>query len=241
MSKLLEDPVSAIATSVSKGVETVAGVFTTNKEKDAQRSADEQMALLRAYQAEFNKLENRNWVDSLADGFNRLIRPMIVSLILFIFVVAYISPTHLAEITLAISAIPDGYWTLLSVIIAFYFGGRMQLKSQQFRFSETQAQAVKALIETKAEFRKLEIDNDEPDRLIGDSAAKDSDFDKSRAALINTVVETALQHAVTDPGDDRQKAANKEALSNKVAEMLNETPETLKARRKFGPRKLGRR
>lgn len=241
MSKLLEDPVSAIATSVSKGVETVAGVFTTNKEKDAQRSADEQMALLRAYQAEFNKLENRNWVDSLADGFNRLIRPMIVSLILFIFVVAYISPTHLAEITLAISAIPDGYWTLLSVIIAFYFGGRMQLKSQQFRFSETQAQAVKALIETKAEFRKLEIDNDEPDRLIGDNAAKDSDFDKSRAAQINTVVETALQHAVTDPGDDRQKAANKEALSNKVAEMLNETTETLKARRKFGPRKLGRR
>ena len=59
MSKLLENPVSAIATSVSKGVETVAGVFTTNKEKDAQRSADEQMALLRAYQAEFNKLENR--------------------------------------------------------------------------------------------------------------------------------------------------------------------------------------
>jgi ABC-type transport system involved in cytochrome bd biosynthesis fused ATPase/permease subunit len=199
------------------------------------------MALLRAYQAEFNKLENRNWVDSLADGFNRLIRPMIVSLILFIFVVAYISPSHLAEITLAISAIPDGYWTLLSVIIAFYFGGRMQLKSQQFRFSETQAQAVKALIETKAEFRKLEIDNDEPDRLIGDSAAKDSDFDKSRAAQINTVVETALQHAVTDPGDDKQKAANKEALSNKVSEMLNETPETLTARRKFGPRKLGRR
>ena len=114
-------------------------------------------------------------------------------------------------------------------------------KSQQFRFSETQAQAVKALIETKAEFRKLEIDNDEPDRLIGDSAAKDSDFDKSRAAQINTVVETALQHAVTDPGDDKQKAANKEALSNKVSEMLNETPETLTARRKFGPRKLGRR
>ena len=142
MSKLFENPISAITDSVSKGVETVAGVFTSNKEKDAQRSADEQMALLKTYQAEFNARQNRTWADSLADAFNRLIRPMIVSLILFIFVIAYFSPTHLAEITLALSSIPDGYWTLLSVIIAFYFGGRMQLKSQQFKFSETQAQAV---------------------------------------------------------------------------------------------------
>ena len=25
---------------------------------------------------------------------------------------------------------PDGFWALLSVIVAFYFGGRMQLKRQ---------------------------------------------------------------------------------------------------------------
>ena len=142
-------------TSVSKGVETVAGVFTTNKEKDAARSADEQMALLRAYQAEFNERQNRNWVDSLADGFNRLVRPIIVILVLFIFVIAYLSPTHLAKISLAMSSIPDGYWALLSVIIAFYFGGRMQLKSQQFQFNESQLIAVKALVETKQEFKNL--------------------------------------------------------------------------------------
>lgn len=35
------------------------------------------------------------------------------------------------------------------------------------------------LIEIKVEFRKLEIDNDEFDWLIGDSVVKDSDFDKS--------------------------------------------------------------
>lgn len=241
MSKLIDNPISAITDSVSKGVETVAGVFTTNKEKDAQRSADEQMALLRAYQAEFNKVENRNWVDSLADGFNRLIRPFIVSLILFIFVIAYLSPTHLAEITFALSAIPDGYWTLLSVIIAFYFGGRMQLKSQQFKFSETQAQAVKALIETKAEFRKLEMDNDEPDRVFGDKLAKGSNFDATRANQVNPVVEEALQHVKAEGKPEDIQARSQQALAAKIDAMTKESEEEVKTRRRVGPRRLGRR
>lgn len=238
MSKLFENPISAITDSVSKGVETVAGVFTSNKEKDAQRSADEQMALLKTYQAEFNARQNRTWADSLADAFNRLIRPMIVSLTLFIFVIAYISPTHLAEITLAMSAIPQGYWALLSVIIAFYFGGRMQLKSQQFKFSETQAQAVKALIETKAEFRKLEMNNDEPDKVFGDTLAKQTDFDVSRANQVNPVVEAALIHVKEDGPADRK---SEQALRAKIAEMQQEDEEQVVSRRRFGPRKLGRR
>ncbi|MDC8829837.1 3TM-type holin [Alteromonas gilva] len=239
MSKLIENPISAIADSVSKGVETVAGVFTTNKEKDAQRTADEQMALLQSYQAEFNARQNRTWIDSIADGFNRLIRPLIVSLILFIFVIAYISPAHMAEITLAMSSIPDGYWTLLSVIIAFYFGGRMQLKSQQFSFNKTQAHAIKALIETKAEFRKLELDNDEPDKVFGDTLAKQSNFDETRANQVNQVVEAALIHIKDSNAVDEEES--KQALREKIAEMNQESHEDVVSRRRFGPRRLGRR
>jgi hypothetical protein len=227
MADLFSNPVSGIVDSVSKGVETVAGVFTTNKEKDAQRSADEQMALMQAYQAEFNQRQNRNWVDSLADGFNRLIRPFIVCLILFIFIIAYISPPRMAEITLAMSSIPDGYWTLLSVIIAFYFGGRMQLKSQQFKFNESQVQAVKALVETKKEFRKLEMDTDEPDKIIGDTIAKSPTIELSRTNKINTVIETALEHS-----QDQAK------LADTISKLKSETPEATKRRRKIGPRKM---
>ena len=222
------NPITGVIEAASKGVETVAGVFTTNKEKDAQRAADEQMALMKAYQAEFNARENRNWVDSLADGFNRLIRPFIVTLVIFIFVIAYFSPSHMAEITLAMSSIPEGYWTLLSVIIAFYFGGRMQLKSQQFKFDESQAQAVKALIATKNEFRKLEMDNDEPDKLIGETDAKAGVVDEARAAQVNPVVDAALRFAGTDESKDR--------LATTVAEMMNEDVEEVKKRR-FGPRR----
>ncbi|MBI5329334.1 MAG: hypothetical protein HZB71_01865 [Betaproteobacteria bacterium] len=166
---------SAIPEIISVGasaVEKVAGVFTTNVEKDAQRSAEEQMALLQAYQAEFNERQNRTWADSLADAFNRLIRPFIVTIVIFIFVVAYVNPAHFAQIATALGAIPNGYWALVSVIIGFYFGGRMQLKSQDFAFQQHQAEAVRALIETRKEFRKLEMDNDEPDKAAGDSVAK---------------------------------------------------------------------
>lgn len=221
------DPVSSVIDSVSSGVEKVAGVFTTNKEKDAQRSADEQMALMKAYQAEFNQRENRNWVDSLADGFNRLIRPFIVTIIISIFIIAYISPARLAEITLAISAIPEGYWTLLSIIIAFYFGGRMQLKSQEFKFNDSQAQAIKTLIETREDFRKLAMDTDEPDRVHGEKRGKDATLDESRLAQENPVVAAALKTTK----DDQQ------ALAAKVEEMKSESPDSVKKRRRFGPRK----
>ncbi|HEY6896249.1 MAG TPA: 3TM-type holin, partial [Rhodocyclaceae bacterium] len=147
------NPIAATAASVGNAVEKVAGVFTSNAENDAQRAADEQTALLRAYQEEFTNRENRNWVDSLADGFNRLVRPLIASTVLFVFVLAYVNPEYFARVTLALSTIPNGYWALLSVVIGFYFGGRMQIKSQDFEFRQSQVDAVKALIETKKEFR----------------------------------------------------------------------------------------
>jgi hypothetical protein len=113
------------------------------------------------------------------------------------------------------------------VIIAFYFGGRMQLKSQQFKFNESQSQAVKALIETKKEFRKLEIDSDEPDKIIGDIIAKTPEIEANRTAQINAIVETALENTT-----------NKTKLAEVVENLKTETPEQVKKRRKFGPRKI---
>jgi len=223
------NPISGVIDAAAKGVETVAGVFTTNKENEAQRSADEQMALMKAYQAEFNQRSNRTWIDSFADGFNRIVRPFIVTLVISIFFIAYVSPEQLAKITLAMSSIPDGYWALLGVIIAFYFGGRMQLKSQQFKFNESQTDAVRALIETKKEFRKLEMDTDEPDRLVGETAGKSVAVDQDRATQVNEVVEKALVAiASSDPSGD---------LAKKVKEMKDEDAESLQKRRKFGPRR----
>ncbi|MDH5228648.1 MAG: holin family protein [Gammaproteobacteria bacterium] len=224
------NPVTSAIKAGTAAVETVAGVFTSNKEKDAQRSADEQMALLRAYQAEFNQKENRNWIDSFADGFNRLVRPFIVSIVVFIFILAYINPTHFAQITLALSSIPNGYWGLLSVIITFYFGGRMQLKSHDFQFKQSQLEAVRALVETKKEFRKLETETDEPDKLVGDSVAKADGVDKERETQMNEVIERFLKA-------EKEGSDPKQVLQETVKELNTESETRTQQRQKRGPRR----
>ena len=231
MAKLNIDPLSGALEAGANAVEKVAGVFTTNAENDAQRSADEQMALLEAYQAEFHHRDNRTWADSLADTFNRLVRPVIVVIIIFIFCIAYVDPARFAEITLALSSIPNGYWVLLSVIIGFYFGGRMQLKSQDFVFRKHQVRAVQALIEAKKEFRKLKMDSDEPDRQTGDAVAKVEAVNQARREQVNDVV--AL-YAET-PAQDRP-----EVLSGLVTVMVREPEERAvkRRRRRLGPRRL---
>ncbi len=227
MPSLKLDPVSNIIDAGANAVERVAGVFTSNSEKDAQRSADEQMALLQSYQAEFHHRENRTLVDAIADAFNRLVRPVIVILVLFIFVLAYINPEHFAKITLALSSIPTGYWALLSVIIGFYFGGRMQLKGHDFRFKVAQAQAVKTLIETKKEFRKLEMDNDEPDKVVG-QLANVLEVNEERSHQLNEVVDKFLK------SEDIDK--NKK-LKELVEKLKDEPAEKTVSRRRLGPRR----
>lgn len=185
----LGNPISGVIESGAKAIESVAGVFTENAEKGAQRAADEQKALLQAYQAEFNQRVNRTVIDSIADAFNRLVRPTIVTIIISIFIIAYVNPEHFAQISLAMSSIPGGYWALLSVIVGFYFGGRMQLKSQDFEFKQKQLEAVNALISTKKEFRRIEMNDDEPDRAIGDEIGKSPLTDEFRKEDSNGVIE----------------------------------------------------
>ena len=42
----------------------------------------------------------------------------------------------------ALALLPAGYWALVTVIIGFYFGGRMQLKAQDFQNPCNQPQIV---------------------------------------------------------------------------------------------------
>lgn len=210
------NPVSAAIETGAKAVETVAGVFSVNPEKQSKRQADEQMALLKSYQAEFNQRTNRSAIDAFADAFNRLIRPILVTIIISVFVIAYFSPTHFTQISLAMASIPPGYWALLSVMVGFYFGGRMQLKSHDFQLKQAQVDAVKALIETKTEFRKLEMNTDEPDRTVGDSIGKDEQVELQRQEQRNGVI-AAYQTAV-------QRGTQEQTLA-KTVQRIKEAPE----------------
>jgi hypothetical protein len=112
-------------------------VFKPNAETSAEREhverlalSDQDLASLQQFAAEFHAREGRTWWDSLIDGLNRLPRPLITLGILAFFVLAPLEPVRFLEIAKIYALMPDGFWALLSVVVAFYFGGRMQLKRQ---------------------------------------------------------------------------------------------------------------
>ena len=92
--------------------------------------SQQDLASLQQFAAEFHGRERRTWWDSLVDGLNRLPRPLITLGILAFFVLAPLEPVRFLEVAKVYEIMPDGFWALLSVIVAFYFGGRMQLKRQ---------------------------------------------------------------------------------------------------------------
>ena len=75
------------------------------------------------------------WCDGLVDGLNRLVRPVITFGLLGILPAVVIWPEGAAIAFAALALLPAGYWALVTVIIGFYFGGRMQLKAQDFQKS----------------------------------------------------------------------------------------------------------
>jgi len=162
---------------IFKGGKDVAEVFVENRENSGQRKHDEKMAdidrdmaSLAQFSSEFHARENRSWWDSFVDGLNRLPRPLITIAILSFFVLAPLNPTRFLEIAKAYELMPPGYWALLSVIIGFYFGGRMQLKAQDFNVKKDAVKAAKDLVQMKKEFRQLDDDLESVESKIYDAA-----------------------------------------------------------------------
>lgn len=167
---------------IFSGGKDLAQVFKENKENKGQRKFEiekaiisQDMASLQQFSSEFHQRKNRSWWDSFIDGLNRLPRPLISIAVLSFFVIAPLYPQKFLEIAKAYELMPPGYWGLLSVIISFYFGGRMQLKSQDMYLKKDAVTAAKELIAMKKEFRKLEFDDESEESKIFDDAAYDKD------------------------------------------------------------------
>lgn len=118
-----------------------AGVFRENAEAGAVRSAEYNQAALAQYAAEYAPRNNRTWFDSLVDGLNRLVRPVITLSVLGVIPATMMWPEEMAVAFAALALLPAGYWALVSIITSFYYGGRMQIKAQDFTKSINDAVA----------------------------------------------------------------------------------------------------
>lgn len=185
------------------GGKEVAEVFVENKENRNQRAHEQEMAdierdraSLEQFSAEFHNRTNRTWWDSLVDGLNRLPRPLLTIAVLSFFVLAPINPERFLIIAKSFELMPPGYWALLSVIIGFYFGGRMQLKAQDLTIRKDAVAAAKELIAMKKEFRQLTEEDESVESKIFDTAVIRGD-----KQVNNKVVEAWLKSRETALSD----------------------------------------
>lgn len=139
-------------------VET-AGAFRENAEAGAQRRAEYEQAALAQYSAEFLH-ERRGGFDRFMDGLNRLPRPLIVLAVFFLFASAMLDPIWFASRMQGLALVPDPLWAAAGVIIAFYFGGRIQIKSQEFQRSMARVTTmVPQVVENIRELEELRHDS----------------------------------------------------------------------------------
>ncbi len=129
-------------------------VFRPNEENSAQRAADHATAALNQYATEFHHRENRNWLDALADGLNRLVRPVVTIGLLYPIPATVGNPERMASVWSALATLPPGYWAIVGIVLPFYFGGRMQMKalaSSEWRAAADAASALSAHADIQGE------------------------------------------------------------------------------------------
>ena len=165
----------AALTGLLRPAKELFEVFKPNAEGEAARGHAERMALtqqdlasLQQFAAEFHARQNRTAWDSFIDGLNRLPRPLITLGILGFFVVAPLDPMRFLQIATAYEMMPDGFWALLSIIIAFYFGGRLQIKNQDMAVKSGTLAAARQIAAARRELNALDQD-DEPPLVAGRS------------------------------------------------------------------------
>ena len=172
-------------------ISETAGVFRENTEAGAQRSANYKQAALTQFASEFAH-DRKGWFDRFVDGLNRLPRPMLALSVFALFGSAMFDPIWFAERMQGLALVPDPLWLLAGTIVAFYFGGRFQVKSQDFHKSLARTTAmVPQVIQNIQRLRELRHDS---------PGVADTGTD---AELAITVTEASANQAASDWQEER--------------------------------------
>jgi len=140
-------------------VAETAGIFAPNAEASAQRAAESQAAALAQYAAEFHERAQRAWLDVVADGLNRLVRPVVTLGLFAPIVMTLRDPEGMIRVWTAIATLPPGYWAIVGIVLPFYFGGRMQVKSLEAGQFRAAAAAVAQLTLPEGEDGNAALDD----------------------------------------------------------------------------------
>lgn len=147
---MFRDLIAILFGSGRNVVAETAEVFVENKERNAQRHAASQAAALQQFGQEFR--DDRAPFDRFIDGLNRLPRPFLALGVIAMICSAMFYPAWFGVRMEGLALVPEPLWWLMGAVVSFYFGGRYQAKSQQFKADLTTSAAMaEALAVERAE------------------------------------------------------------------------------------------
>jgi Holin of 3TMs, for gene-transfer release len=158
-----------IITGLVRPARELIEVFGWSAGSESRRAHSQRLALswhdlsaLEQFAAEFQPHPERTRWDAFIDGLNRVPRPLITLGVLAFFLLAPLDPLRFAQIARAYELMPEGFWALLSIIVAFYFGGRMQLKRQDMAIRGGALEVVRELLALQRAAQEHEAQRAEP-------------------------------------------------------------------------------
>jgi hypothetical protein len=158
-----------VITALIRPARELIEVFGSSLGSESRRDRSQPLALswqdlgaLEQFAAEFQPRPERTRWDAFIDGLNRVPRPLITLGVLAFFGLAALDPLRFAQIARAYELMPDGFWALLSIIVAFYFGGRMQLKRQDMAIRGGALEVVRELLALQRTAREQDAQRPEP-------------------------------------------------------------------------------
>ena len=109
---------------INAGADAVARTITGDKVQQEHNAHEEQTALRAQYAAEVSAASGfgRTRWDSFVDGLNRLVRPTFTFGVIYLFWLAVQDPREFSIVMTALQLVPMELWTLLGLIVGFWFG-----------------------------------------------------------------------------------------------------------------------
>jgi hypothetical protein len=148
--------ISYLLTSLFGGARNVPveliNAIRGNAENAAERSGEFDAAALQQFAAEFRH-PSRNWFDGLVDWLNRLPRPLLTLGAIVILLLPVWDIGLATAVFTAWSIIPPAIWALITVVVTFFFGGRMQ--AQDLSFNRDLAATAAALPTVMGQLREI--------------------------------------------------------------------------------------
>lgn len=167
--------ISYLLTSLFGGARNVPveliNALRGNAENAAARGGDFDTAALQQFAAEFQH-PRRGWFDGFVDGLNRLPRPLLTFGAIVVLLLPVWDVGLATSVFTAWSIIPPAVWALITVVVTFFFGGRMQAQDLNFnRDMAATAAALPTVLGQLREIRELTAETPQVAATGGDAAA----------------------------------------------------------------------